>query len=46
MKKILFVLLVVSLAFANIKFWDGDNLESRGLDGVTDSVGYKINEIG
>lgn len=46
MKKVLFFLLISSLIFANVKFWDGDNIESKGLNGpVKDSLGYRVNEI-
>ena len=34
-----------SSSFALVKFWNGDNLESQGLDSVKDSLGYKVSEI-
>lgn len=33
-----FLLIFSATSFANIKFWDGDNIESRGLNGVNNMV--------
>jgi len=45
MKKIIFILIMISLSFANLKFWNGDNVESLGLNGENDSLGYRVAEI-
>lgn len=50
MKRIIIAILSIvifsAVASANIKFWDGDNITSKGLNGpVKDSVGYHIDEI-
>jgi len=43
---ILSIVIFSCVASANIKFWDGENIESKGLDGpVKDSLGYRIEEI-
>ena len=44
-KKIALILILISFCFANIKFWNGDNIESLGLNGKHDSLGYRVAEI-
>lgn len=44
-KLIILTLILLSLSFANLKFWNGDNVESLGLNGEHDSLGYRVAEI-